>query len=232
MAEPVLQADVVQVTDLTAHVRELVLSPLDRRFSYRPGQWVSIKVPVDQRPPLNRAYSMAEPQEASGRLPLVFDRVPGGLGSAYLYSLHPGDRLSLSGPHGKFLLPEQHEKDLLLIGRYTGIVPIRCMIRSLGAHEHEPSVTVIQAAPAQSELLYHDEFATLEAARTNCHYLPVVSSPDRELDRVMDLASTLITHHRNIVPMICGLKAFVRPLRAFFMEQGFDRREIKIETYD
>lgn len=232
MAEPVLQADVVRVTDLTAHVRELVLSPLDRRISYRPGQWVSIKVPVDQRPPLNRAYSMAEPEESSGRLPLVFDRVPGGLGSTYLYQLQPGDRLSLSGPHGKFLLPEQHEKSLLLIGRYTGIVPIRCMIRSLESHENEPGLTVIQAAPAENELLYHDEFVGLEAARANFRYLPVVSSPDTELNRVMDLVSKLITDQRNIVPMICGLKQFVRPLRAFLMEQGFDRREIKVETYD
>ena len=232
MAEPVLQADVVQVTDLTAHVREIVLSPLDRRISYRPGQWVSVKVPVDQKPPLNRAYSMAEPEGSSGRFPLVFDRVPGGLGSAYLYSLHAGDRLSLSGPHGKFLLPEQDDKGLLLIGRYTGIVPIRCMVRALGPTQNPAALTVIQAAPAENELLYHDEFIALEAERANFHYLPVVSSPGTELDRVIELVSKVLTDHRDIVPMICGLKQFVRPLRGFLMDQGLDRRAIKIETYD
>jgi phenol hydroxylase P5 protein len=32
--------------------------------------------------------------------------------------------------------------------------------------------------------------------------------------------------------MLCGTKSFVRPLRAYFMEGGYDRKEVKIETYD
>jgi len=32
--------------------------------------------------------------------------------------------------------------------------------------------------------------------------------------------------------MIAGVKAFARPLRALLMELGFDRREVKLETYD
>ena len=37
---------------------------------------------------------------------------------------------------------------------------------------------------------------------------------------------------RQVAPMIAGIKSFARPLRALFIELGFDRREVKLETYD
>ncbi len=232
MAETIQEADVVRVTDLTPHVREIVLLPVGKNIGYQPGQWLSIKVPVDQKPPLNRAYSMAAPEQVSGHLSLVFDRVPGGIGSEYLYSLQAGDRLSLSGPHGKFLLPAHNQKELLLIGRYTGIVPIRCMVQALVSIQDTCSLTVIQAAPAEDELLYQSEFTELAASRRNFHYIPVVADASAETERVIEVLSRLMKDRRDIVPMICGIKQFARSLRGWLIELGFDRRDVKIETYD
>lgn len=226
------QAQVLRIADLTPHVREVVLLPDGAKIGYRPGQWVSIKVPVDGKPPLNRAYTMAEPEQPTGHLPLVFDRVPGGLGSDYLYSLRPGDRVSLSGPHGKFVLPEGGEQGLMLIGRYTGIVPIRCMLRALPPTDDARDVTVIAVAPSIDERLYHDELTAQQANRARLRYHPIVSPAGEETAHVMELVRDLIGERRDVVPMICGLKGFVRPLRTAFMELGFDRREVKIETYD
>jgi NAD(P)H-flavin reductase len=232
MAESIQQAEVTGVRDITPHVREIVIFPLERRVGYQPGQWISIKVPMDYNPPLNRAYSMAEPEEPSGRLLLVFDRVPDGIGSEYLYSLNAGDRLSFSGPHGKFLLPQERDKSLLLIGRYTGMVPIRCIVKALMSAEPATSLTLISTAPSEDELLYQEEFAALAATHADIHYVPIAGSPDLEIERVTEAISTRIGARGDVVPMICGLKRFVRPLRAFFMERGFDRRDVKVETYD
>ena len=231
MTEAIQQAHIIRVTDLTPHVREVVLLP-EQNISYRPGQWISIKVPLHQKSPLNRAYSMAVPEQPSRQLFLVFDRVPGGTGSEYLYSLRPGDQVLLSGPYGKFLLPAQNQKALLLIGRYTGIVPIHCMVRALVSNKEPIDLTVIQAAPVESELLYHEEFIGLRAARADFQYIPIISPSETELDRVMELVSKLMSDRHDIAPMICGIKQFVRPMRAFFVELGFDRRDVKIETYD
>jgi NAD(P)H-flavin reductase len=231
MAETIQRAEVVNVRDLTPHVREIALSP-QRRINYRPGQWISVKVPVDQKPPLNRAYSMAEPEDSSGRLLLVFDRVPGGTGSEYLYSVRPGDSLSFSGPHGKFLVPEQGNRSLLLVGRYTGMVPLRCMVKALMSTHPATSLTVISTAPSENELLYHDELSELSGSHEGFRYIPLAAAPETETGQVLDLMSQQLTDRRDVVPMICGIKQFVRPLRTFLMEQGFDRRDIKVETYD
>jgi hypothetical protein len=36
----------------------------------------------------------------------------------------------------------------------------------------------------------------------------------------------------KVLPMLCGTKAFVRPLRSHFVAGGYDRKEVKTETYD
>ena len=239
MAESAQPAEVIRITDLSSHVRELVLSPLEHRVSYQPGQWISLKLPVGQKPPLNRAYSMAEPEVSSGYLTVVFDRVPTGLGSQYLFSLKIGDCVPLSGPHGKFMLPQQEHKRFLLIGRYTGIVPIRCMARSVIPLGNSTQITVIAAAPSESERLYHDEFLNLASRHSHFQYMSTIYGHDVKQDaaddvlRVIDLVQQFTGKHRDFIPMICGLRDFVRPLRTYFMDDlGFDRKVVRVETYD
>ena len=113
MAEFTQSATVLSVTDLTPNVRQLVLLPVTRKIGFQPGQWVSLKLPVGEHPPLNRAYSMAAPSTPSGELTLIFDRVTDGLGSGYLYTLKPGGETWLSGPHGNFILPKQLDRELV-----------------------------------------------------------------------------------------------------------------------
>src|SRR2546422_777588 len=93
MGEPTQRAKVTRARMLSPTVRELVVVPLESKISFKPGQWVSLKLPVGERQPLTRAYSMAEPESSSGELVLAFDRVPSGLGSGYLVSEPTGDKI-------------------------------------------------------------------------------------------------------------------------------------------
>lgn len=235
MAQPTQQARVKSIRPLSPTVRELVLSPLDWTLSFKPGQWVSLKLPVGEHQPLNRAYSMAEPEAASGHLVLAFDRVSHGLGSEYLFTLKEGDHVVLSGPYGNFVVPDPLTKDLVFIARYTGIVPIRCIIKHLFAAPHPRKVSLIYGAPAHAELIYHDEFTALAATHPNFHYVSTILNRQEggsESRPEAEIVASLFGDRRDVFPMICGVKAFVRPLRAHFTERGFGRRELQHETYD
>jgi ferredoxin-NADP reductase len=234
MAEGTQPARVLSVSDITSHVRQIVLLPKDHLIGFQPGQWVSLRLPVGARPPLNRAYSMAELPKESGELCLVFDHVAGGLGSGYLYEVKPGDEISLSGPHGNFLLPQKLERELIFIARYTGIVPIRCMLKQLYANRQTGSILLIAVAPAEDELLFHQEFLTLAITHPKFRYLPIVAAggEDRGVDLVLSMIRPLIEGVPKVIPMLCGTKRFVRPLRAYFTQAGYDRKEVKAETYD
>ncbi|NGZ10438.1 MAG: FAD-dependent oxidoreductase [Nitrospira sp. LK70] len=234
MAELSQPATILAITDLTPHVRQIVVKPKTSKISFQPGQWVSLKLPVGSKPPLNRAYSMADPSSPDGDLTLVFDRVPGGLGSNYLYGLRSGDEVALSGPYGKFILPQLLDRKLLLIARYTGLVPIRCLLKQIFFAKLQTPVLLIALAPHEDEILFHQEWLTMAMQHPSFRYLPLVAQngESEAVGKTLAMLTPLVKGEPQIVPMICGTKAFVHPLRAYFTERGYDRKEVKIEPYD
>lgn len=234
MPELTQSATVLSVNDLTPHVRQLVVLPTVKNIPFQPGQWVSLKLPVGERPPLNRAYSMAAPGTPSGELTLVFDRVTGGVGSGYLYTLKPSDEVLLSGPYGNFVLPKQLDRELILIARYTGLVPIRCILKQLYAQRQTSPIMLIAVAPAEEELLFHQELLTLAVTHPRFRYLPLVAAGGEQqgVDLTLSMLRPLIDGAPKVTPMLCGTKGFVRPLRSYFVTVGYNRKEVKTETYD
>lgn len=233
MAELTQAATVLSVTDLTPNARQLIVLPKTQILTFQPGQWVSLKLPLGPRPPLNRAYSMAVPASPSGELTLVFDLVPEGMGSGYLHQLRAGDELFLSGPYGNFVLPRPLDRELLFVTRYTGLVPVRCMLKALYAHRENLPVLLIAVGPSEDELLYHQELLSLAMMRASFRYFPLVaSSEESAVALTVSMLRPLLDGKPKVVPMLCGTKGFVRPLRSHFVETGYDRKEVKTETYD
>lgn len=234
MAELSQPATVLSIEDLTPHVRQLVVLPKVQRVMFQPGQWVSLQLPVGIKPPLNRAYSMAEPPSPTGQLTLVFDRVPDGIGSSYLYGLKTGDELLLSGPYGNFALPLPLDRDLLFLSRYTGLVPIHCILKQLAASGALPQSSLITVGPSEDERIYHNELLALAAQHLSFRYMSVVvNGTDQEVvEATLKLIRPLVTGRPKVTPLLSGIKGFVRPLRTYFMETGYGRKEVKTETYD
>ena len=108
---------------LTLHTTELVLRPIEHPIPFRPGQWISLQLPVGDHPPLNRAYSLAEP-----RLPRVISRWSSTMcqeGKAP--AIYPRSNQEIASrcqaPMGTSYFPTPDSKNLLLIGRYSGTRP-------------------------------------------------------------------------------------------------------------
>ena len=235
MAEHIQFATVLSATDVTPNVRQLVLLPKEQPIAFKPGQWVSLKLPVGTRPPLNRAYSMATPSTPSGELTLIFDLVSGGLGSTYLFNVKAGEELPLSGPFGNFVLPPSIDREVVFIARYTGLVPIRCMLKELYGQRHRGPVLLIAVAPAEEELLFHHELLSLAVRHSSFRYLPLVAAAGEQqaVELTLSMLNPLLDDGgEKVLPMLCGTKGFVKPLKSCFIEAGHDRKEVKTETYD
>lgn len=243
MAIPTQPAIIHAARTLAPGVREFALAPRGAPLRFAPGQWISLHLPLGERPPLMRAYSLAEPEASSGELVLCFDLVAGGRGSGYLHTLEVGNELTVAGPFGSFRAPDPLDQDLVLVARFTGIVPVRCILKAIfaGARAPEalPAITLVYGAASREQLIYHDELAGMAARLPRFRYLPTALDgaggpgiDDRpEIEILAGLARDW-GGRRDFVPMVSGVRALVGPVRAFFDALGFERRAVRRETYD
>ncbi len=136
--------------------------------------------------PVYRAYSLANPP--SEPVPLMFTvriappptdqpGAPSGSGSSYIFSLKPGDSLSLSGPFGDFLVKET-EREMCFIGGGAGMAPIRSQVREqLLAKKTNRRASFWYGARNRQEMLYNEEFRKLDADFENFSYNVALSDP-------------------------------------------------------
>ncbi len=123
--------------------------------------------------PSVRAYSMAS-YPAEGNIiklnvriatpPRGLD-VPPGIASSYIFTRKPGDVVTISGPFGEFLLPQDDPEDVeyIFVGGGAGMAPLRSHImhlfRTLGTRRE---VSFFYGARALKEAFYLQDFAMLE----------------------------------------------------------------------
>jgi ferredoxin-NADP reductase len=232
MADSVLTATVTGTRELTPHVRELTLRPDDgRTVAYLPGQWLSLRLPVGDRPPLVRAYSLAAAPAPDGTLTLCFDRVDGGLGSTYLWDLPVGATVEFSGPLGNLVLPEG-DSALVMVARFTGVVPFRAMLQSIERGDSPPRpVHLVHGGVSDQELVYRSEFESLAARAPWFTYHPVLLNSE-DSDEISVLRDNT-ADWGAFTPLLCGVREFTFPTRAYLMEAfGLDRRAVKVENYN
>lgn len=236
----ILTATIESAKIFAPDVRELTLcTDSTIPLQYAPGQWLSLRLPAGEKPPLVRAYTLATPPAEDGRLTLCFDRVEGGLGSEYLWSAQTGTALEFSGPLGNFTLPET-DTDLVFVAQYTGIVPFRAMLLSLASDTAFAGsgrrVHLVYGAKVQEDLVYFDELKSL-SERVSWFGLHTVvpegtSRDEMTAGRELGVLAAHAESWRPFTPMVCGVREFTFPVRAFFTEQlGFERRAVKVENY-
>lgn len=123
-----------------------------------------------------RAYSMAN-SPSEGNIVMLniriatppFDRVNGGfmkvnpgICSSYLYSLKPGDQISISGSYGDFHLKDNNN-EMMFIGGGAGMAPMRSHLFHIfhTLKEKNKKVTFWYGARSLSEVFYFDEFTAI-----------------------------------------------------------------------
>lgn len=237
MPQPTQTTRITAVRDVAPEVRELTLAPPAEPVDFQPGQWLSLHLPVGEKPPLVRAYSLAAPPSPTGELVLCLDRVPDGLGSEYLFAVRPGEEITFAGPLGNFVLPDT-PAELLWLARYTGIVPFRAMLPALAARSGagRAPVTLVYSAARPEDLAYLEEFRRSAAEFPWFRLLPLVDEVsagwEGETGAALDRIPELVGDRTDLVPMVCGKKEFVRPLRDYFYSHGYERKAVKWENYD
>jgi len=145
--------------------------------------------------PTFRAYSMAN-HPAEGNIVMLniriatppFDRVNGGfmkvnpgICSSYIYSLKPGDKITISGPYGEFFLKD-NDNEMMFIGGGAGMAPMRSHLFHIfhTLKEKNKKVTFWYGARSWSEVFYYDEFCAIAKEYPNFTFHLALSDPQPE----------------------------------------------------
>ncbi len=128
--------------------------------------------------PIIRAYSMANHPAEGNRVmlnvriatPPPGTTLPPGLCSSYIFSLKPGDKVTISGPYGEFFVKDT-KREMCFVGGGAGMAPMRSHIYNQFLTEHtDRKVTFWYGARSLREMFYHDEFLEIEKNNPNFKY--------------------------------------------------------------
>ena len=136
--------------------------------------------------PITRAYSMASYPEEKGIIMLNVriatpppknpDAPPGQM-SSYIWSLKPGDKVTISGPFGEFFAKET-DAEMVFVGGGAGMAPMRSHIFDQLKRLHSKrKMTYWYGARSKREMFYVEDFDGLQAENDNFKWHVALSDP-------------------------------------------------------
>ncbi|KKC98951.1 MULTISPECIES: NADH:ubiquinone reductase (Na(+)-transporting) subunit F [Photobacterium] len=133
-----------------------------------------------------RAYSMANYPEEEGIIMLNVriatppprnPDVPPGIMSSYIWSLKPGDKVTISGPFGEFFAKDT-DAEMVFIGGGAGMAPMRSHIfDQLKRLQSKRKMTFWYGARSKREMFYVEDFDMLQNENDNFKWYCALSDP-------------------------------------------------------
>lgn len=151
--------------------------------------------------PTIRAYSMANyPAEGDiitltvriattpfkPRPEVGFQDVPTGIGSSYIFSLKPGDKVMMSGPYGDFHPNFESKREMIWIGGGAGMAPLRAQIMHMTKTLHctNREMHFFYGARSLTEAFFLEDFWELEKEFPNFHMHLSLDRQDPKADEL------------------------------------------------
>jgi 3-ketosteroid 9alpha-monooxygenase subunit B len=124
-------AEVVRETDDACSLVLDVPPELQTVFGYRPGQFVTVRVPSEQTGSVARCYSLSSSPHAGDRPAITIKRTDGGYASNWIHdNITAGSTVDLLPPAGTFV-PKVLDFDFLLFAAGSGITPVMSIVKSV-----------------------------------------------------------------------------------------------------
>lgn len=146
------------------------------------SEWHAIDASEFEHDAVRRSYSMATAANGHELVftvryqPRCMDAPYSGIGSSYLCNLKPGQTLIAEGPFGDFQRLDGADRKLCFIGGGAGMAPLRALIQEELQSRHPRPIQFFYGARNRSELLYIDEFVSLDNA-DKLRFIAVLSEP-------------------------------------------------------
>jgi 3-ketosteroid 9alpha-monooxygenase subunit B len=222
---------VKEVVDETSDSRSIAFeipADLTEQFRYRPGQFLSFKIPHEGKV-LTRSYSLASSPDADSDHKVTVKRVDDGRVSNWMNDrVEAGSRLMVVPPAGLFVLNDADRK-LTLFGGGSGITPVISIIKSALATT-ERVAKLVYANRDENSIIFKAELEELARNHTGrfeiVHCLDAV---DGFLDR--DDVKRHVGSDTESDFYLCGPGPFMAIVEEALRELHVDHDRIHVERF-
>ncbi|SUA78638.1 3-ketosteroid-9-alpha-hydroxylase reductase subunit [Nocardia otitidiscaviarum] len=223
---------VVRVVRETHDAVSLELAPEPAhaaRFGYRPGQFLTLRIPSALTGSVSRCYSLSSAPHEGGPLKVTVKRTPGGYGSNWLCdNAVAGTTLEALPPAGLFT-PASLDTDLLLFGAGSGITPVLSILKAALA-EGTGHITLFYANRDAESVIFAGELAALAAAHPERLLVWQWLESVQGLPTVAQLAAVARPWAGREV-FVCGPGPFMDAVTSAMTQLGADRERVHLEKF-
>lgn len=222
-------AEVVSETDQACSVVFAVPDELAREFAYRPGQFLTIRVPVPDGGSVARCYSLCSSPFTGEPLAIAVKRMPSGIASNWIADqVTAGTVLDVLPPAGTFV-PRSLDADFLLIAGGSGITPVMSILKS-ALRSGRGRAVLIYANADERSVIFGSKLRDLQETATGrlviVHWLDAVQGPPspaalRELCRP----------YASYEAFVCGPDPYMTAARQALSELGVPAPRVHVERF-
>ncbi|OBI32469.1 ferredoxin--NADP reductase [Mycolicibacter sinensis] len=223
---------ITEVIEESHDTKSLVLSVPDEhrpRFEYRPGQFLTLRIPSNVTGSVARCYSLASSPYTDDAPKVTIKRTVGGYGSNWLCdNASVGAQIAVLPPAGLFT-PHDLDADFLLWAAGSGVTPVMSILKSVLAAGNGRVVLCYANRDERSVIFAAElrELAARHAGRfTVLHWLESIQGlPTRA--QLAGFARMFTGYHS----FICGPAPFMAVVSEALTEVGVPREQIHLEVF-
>ena len=227
------QVTVAAVIRETGDASSFVLDvppPLAATFAYRPGQFVTVRVPSDRTGSVARCYSLCSSPHAGDPPAITVKRTAGGYASNWLAGQRHGRAPSLTccprpGPSAR----ESLDGDFLLFAAGSGITPVISILKSVLA-AGRGRVALVYANRDERSVIFSDELRRLAASAAGrlavLHWLDSLQGTPAAA-----AIAALARPYAAWEPYVCGPDPYLTVVRAALGQLGVPAKRVRAERF-
>ncbi len=235
------EGTVSRIEDLTPTIKGVWIT-LDapEGLVFQAGQYVQLNLPDGSG---SRAFSLANAPSDPREVELNIRYVPGGQATTWVHQqLKVGDRVTLSGPYGRFFVRKSAAMPSLFLAGGSGLSSPKSMILDLlndqAAGGEALPMTLVYGARNLAELYDHELFVELAAKHPHFTYVPALSNEPEGSEWsgfrgfVHDAAKAHFDNDfRGRKAYLCGPPVMIESCIATLMQGRLFERDIYTEKF-
>lgn len=231
---------VARIFQETPDIKTFRLVSCDRGpipFSYLPGQFLTLTLPVGEKP-IRRSYTISSAPTQGYYCEITVKREEQGQGSRFLHDeLEEGQTLQVRGPSGKLTFTGDEADSIALISGGVGITPMMSVARALTDMGWRGEVYFIVACRDPEHFIFASELERMARDNPKLHVHAAMSRLEDDLpgyhrgrltketlaEWIPDIASQRIH--------LCGAPAMMDATKAMLVELGVPGERIHTESF-